>query len=316
MDLIWVIFRYVITTFVRSIVRYLSALGAIPSFIAPIASAVLAYLTWRVYQEQNDLIEDQTHASEEAQRASVQSLEVAGKDRSELSVIVKNSGGGAAKNLHGKVEFVPHDDITLESEPFRSRAVRQSSSGLTEENGDLEWVPSAGNELASGESEVIIEILCFGKIKEEDDPVAFSRMMSIIEKTYIIEALRNIKKELTADQLKELCEEGWNPSLCELAGDPEYAALVGEFEMNDLQRIQVTIVDQFDVDENRLCMERSFDFNVSLEYQDEFGKYETPILELFLEIDKGIELKKILSKDYSRQRRESDPRGHELDRLS
>ena len=315
-DIVLLLLRIMIEAYVRSIISHITVLGAIAGVIAPIASSVLAYLTWRVYQKQNDLIKDQTHASQEAQRASVQSLEVANNERDELVIIVKNSGGGAAKNLHGKVEFIPQDDLALESEPYRSRAVRQSSSGLTEENNELEWIPSAGNELAAGESEVAIKILCLGKIRGEDDPIAFSRMMAIIEKNYIIEVLRRIKQELSADQITKLCRDGWNSNLCELENNPNYTSLADKFDINELDRIQHTIIKKFDVDENRLPMQASFEFDVSLEYRDEFGEYETPILELIVSIDKEIELSEILSKDFSRQRREYDPRGHELDRLS
>lgn len=310
------ILRFIIELLVDDGAAYFDILKAIAAVIGPLVSTLIAYLTWQVYQEQNDLIEEQTQASKEAQRASVQSLEVASQNRNELSVIVKNSGRGAAKGLQGKVKFIPQDDIGLETKPYRSRAIRQSSSGLTEKNNEVKWIPSAGNELAAGESEVQIGITCFGEIEGEDDPVTFSRMMSIIETSYIIEVLRRMAVELTETQLTELYEEDWNEHLRELAEDPDYDSLAEEFDMNNLERLQVTIGEKFDVNENKFPVNNSFEFNVSLEYRDEFTSYETPILQLIPNIDKSHELEDILSGDYSRQRRESDPRGHELNRLS
>lgn len=137
----------------------LANVDTIISAIGTFASATLVYFTYNVYQEQNNLIEDQAEAAKQAQSASVQTLGVRAVGVNTLYVIAKNSGGGAAQKLQGIVEFNAYSDFGVTTKSFVHEAVRQAAS--TNDDDD-DWIPSEGNQIVAGESEVVLRVECLG----------------------------------------------------------------------------------------------------------------------------------------------------------
>ncbi|WP_324665773.1 hypothetical protein [Haloarcula sediminis] len=289
----------------------LSNINTIISAIGTFASATLAYFTYNVYQEQNNLIEDQVEAAKQAQSASLQTLGVRAGGINTLYVIAKNSGGGAAKNLQGVVEFRAYSDLGITTKSFVHEAVRQAAS-TNDDDGD--WIPSEGNQIAAGESEVVLRVECSGQIEGDNDEIlGFPKVVRIFVSELKIKQLQQFRDNLTEDQLSEIAET-WDSSLSTIqdSSDEELDGLASNFTVEQLRTIATTAIEDYPELSDDFCLDHRLRLVVKLAYGDVNESYETNVVDLTFPIQENQSLADIVSDEFRTQRIEDDPEGYAL----
>jgi hypothetical protein len=263
-----------------------------------------------VYQEQNDLIEDQTEAAKQAQSASVQTLGVRAGGVNTLYVIAKNSGGGAAKNLQGVVEFSAYSDLGVTTKSFVHEAVRQAAS--TNDDDD-DWIPSEGNQIAAGESEVVLRVECLGQIEVDDEILGFPKVVRTFVSELKIKQLQRFRDDLKDEQLSEIAET-WDSSLSRIQNSSyeELDELASNFTVEKLRRIATTAIEDYPEIGDNFCSDHCLRLIVKLAYSDVNESYETEVVDLTFPMQENQSLADIVSDEFRTQRIEDDPEGYAL----
>jgi len=280
------------------------------SAVGTVASATLAYFTYNVYQEQNNLIEDQAEAAKQAQSASIQTLGVRAGGVNTLYVIAKNSGGGAAKELQGIVEFNSYAELGVMTESFVHEAVRQAASSNDQGNSD-DWIPSEGNQIAAGESEVVLRLECLGQ-EVDEGILGFPKMVRTFLRSFKIEQLKQFREELTDDELNELAED-WDASLTRLPNSTleNLTSIASNFTVDQLRQIAMTAEEEY-LETNTLCLDNRLQLLIKLSYRDVNEKSETEVVDLTFPMKEDQALSDIVSDEFRTQRIEDDPEGYAL----
>lgn len=286
-------------------------------------SILIAGLTYRLYREQNRLIQNQTRATEKAREASVQTLEVTtGSSAQDLIVEVSNSGGGAAENIEGVVSFSAEADIDVKPKMFKQAAQRRSTINRRKDSQN-EWVASDGNTIAAGEKQVPFEIACATKFEDEsiDEPLGFPSAVRHFASSWKKAQLESLQSKLTEPQLKKLGEDWDAPSVSSLSScsvDEIDGVQISTERLFEIAATTASNESNFDSDD---IIDRELRMNIELKYSDEYRKEpeesesskKLRVLEVVFPMKDDLNLSDVVANDYREERRKVDQKGHILD---
>jgi len=294
--------------------------------VVSIASLSIALATVGIYIRQNSIIEEQTRATIQARKASVQTLDMAATDSGQDIVVeLSNSGGGAARNLRGVVEFEAPDSYGIDSKPYRVTGRRRSSVGDRSEQ--RTWLASEGNTIAAGEEQVPVEIQCAVNLPGYDRPLGFPAAVRALTDYWREAQLSQLESALSTERLEEIGERWDEQAFLDMA-DPSQSVDPGLIEIEDLIQISTTVATSDGPFSESEIVDTDVRLKVSLEYVDEYvdsiskngnpqsidldENPEVPVLDATFPVTNQISLDRLFEKDYRTERREMDPEGSAL----
>mgnify|MGYP006288045431 CR=1 FL=1 len=285
------------------------------------ASIVIAFVTVIIYKRQNSIIEEQTKATIQGRKASIQTLDMAAVNSNrDIVVELSNSGGGAARNLRGVVEIEIPDSYGIDSDPHIVTGRRKSSVGKRSEN--RTWRASKGNKIAAGEEQVPVEVQCTVNLPGYDRQLGFPAALRELSKCWHDEQLSRLSSALSAEELEEIGEQ-WDEQIFLDLADPSQSIDTKTIEAEDLIAIATTVAESNKPFSDSGILEREVRLKVRIEYIDEYIEMinsrgepqsidldetrEAPVLDATIPVIDQASLQEIFEEDYRTERQEIDP---------